>query len=76
MRQRLAIFSSRHIALLSVLVIVWAFPSVCLGQAAFTAQVRGTVKDASGAMIPGATVLITAMQAAGYLANNLGEVYL
>ena len=60
MRQRLVIPPSRPIALLCVLLIVSAFPSLCYGQAAFTAQVRGVVQDPSGGMIPGATVTITA----------------
>ena len=60
MRQRLFAFSSNHLSFLSVLLIVLAFPGLCYGQASFTAQVRGTVKDVSGAMIPGATVTITA----------------
>ncbi len=33
--------------------------ALVLGQASYTAQVRGVVKDQSGAMIPGATVTIT-----------------
>ena len=34
-------------------------PTGALGQASYTAQVRGVVKDQSGAMIPNATVTIT-----------------
>src|SRR5512136_2848163 len=61
MKPRLTIFSLRDIALLFVLfTVVWAYPSLCYSQAAFTAQVRGTVQDPTGAMIPGATVIIIA----------------
>lgn len=35
------------------------FPPSAAGQASFAAQLRGTVKDSSGAVVPGAAVTIT-----------------
>jgi len=42
-----------------VLVFVIASSSFLLSQASYTAQIRGVVKDQTGAVIPNATVTIT-----------------
>lgn len=47
------------VALVSIFLLGIALPRLSFGQE-FTAQVRGTVQDSSGAMVPGATVTITA----------------
>jgi hypothetical protein len=39
--------------------VVLAVASGAFGQASYTAQVRGVVKDQSGAMITNATIMIT-----------------
>jgi carboxypeptidase family protein/TonB-dependent receptor-like protein len=47
------------VRLISLLVIILLFASFSLGQASYTAQIRGVVKDQSGALITGATITIT-----------------
>jgi hypothetical protein len=46
-------------ALALLLQVIALGPSIAFGQASFTAQLRGTVNDASGAVVPGAAVTIT-----------------
>jgi hypothetical protein len=45
--------------LLATLLLILTVPVVSLAQANFTAQVRGVVKDSTGAVVPKATVTIT-----------------
>ena len=49
----------RFSSIYAVLALVLSIATVALGQASYTAQVRGVVKDQSGAMITGATITIT-----------------
>ncbi len=47
------------LGVLSVLVVACLIPTSAIGQASFTAQLRGTVTDASGGVVPRATVTLT-----------------
>src|SRR5215467_13203249 len=45
--------------LLGVVTLIALLATAAFGQASYTAQVRGVVKDQSGAMVPQATITIT-----------------
>src|SRR5215467_9036452 len=45
--------------LLGVVTLIALLATAAFGQASYTAQVRGVVKDQSGAMVPEATITIT-----------------
>jgi hypothetical protein len=60
MQHRIVIFPLGIPVLFSALFLGATLPRLSYGQATFTAQVRGTVQDATGAMVPGASVTITA----------------
>src|SRR2546423_7641611 len=52
---------SRSIPSFAVLLVLVAalLPARCLGQASYTAQIRGVVTDQSGALVSNATIIIT-----------------
>src|SRR5207253_6852043 len=52
---------SRHwvLSVVSIFVVASLFPPSMAAQATYTAELRGTVTDASGALVPGATVTAT-----------------
>src|SRR5690348_13206002 len=52
--------SLKRFGVVIILVATVLLPRVVSGQATYTALVRGTVQDASGALVPGATVTATA----------------
>lgn len=54
----LSTFWHRRVSAPLLLLILWSCPAV-FGQATFTAQLRGEVRDPTGAIVPGAKVTIT-----------------
>src|SRR5438552_16385840 len=49
----------RVLSVVSIFVMASLFPPSMAAQATYTAELRGTVTDASGALVPGATVTAT-----------------